>query len=247
MLALECSEPAAPLRASVDREVAAALGDLLARDIARLAPSATSLDLVLVGALFDQAQVLRPHWPVHGALSDAPARFGSAQSGGNVIAFGTHDSRLPLPALQPDLRLFGSPLLVLPWLLTGPADRVAAVGAQLERELLETGLVDASLALALADAFGLGLDHARHLTVLDLCALASAQYAHAGLDGIWHVIEQCLLRGGADTTASLGDGSAVRLRDGEVKCTTGDARLRAQVTAILAAHGITAGDAHGKG
>jgi len=238
LIALECAAPGPPVRATVDRALAAELAALAAIDIARHAPAAINLDLITVGAVYDQAQILRPGWPVHAALGAAPARFGAEQAGGNIIAFGTHENRLPLPALQPDARLYGSPLLIMPWLLSGTAAAAAAVGAQLERDLLERGLVNADLALALGDAFGVTLEHARHLTVFDLCALTCAQYEHAGFGALWQIIEAAVLRPDRAQESVLPGGTRLHWREGRVDADGENARERAWAQAILAAHGI---------
>lgn len=239
-LAIECAQAQPPARCVLERGEAEALAAALAADAARHT-AAAGLDLVMVGALYDQAQLLRPGWPVHAALADARTRIG--EGGGRVIALGAHDGRLPAPALQPDLRLHGSPLLVLPWLLAGPADACAATGARFERELLERGLADAGLSLAVGAAFGVEVAHARLLTVFDLCALCCAQYEHAGLGALWQMIETALLRPHESCTATLDDGGTLRWNGDAVHADTPDARLRAHANAVFAAHGIALADA----
>jgi hypothetical protein len=238
LIAIECEAPGAPPRWSLDRETAAALADAVAHDLATQVPEVNGLDFVFVGALYDQAQVLRPGWPLHAALADALERLPRASGAAHVVALGAHEGHLPLQSLEPETGLFGSPMLVTPWLLSGPSARIARVGQRLECELLEQGLIGAELALAIGEAFGIKTTHARHMTTLDLCALACAQYEHAELGALWQLIEAALLRPDQDQRATLADGSVLHYRQGLVECNSQDHRRVAQARAIFAAHGL---------
>jgi len=236
VLAIECAIPGAPPKPVLERDAAEAFATALAHDLGHRIDGVADFDLVTVGALYDQAQLLRPRWPVHAALADACTRLPSG--GGRVIAIGAHAGRLPAAALEPDRRLYGSPMLVLPWLLSGPTSRIAEAGRRLEHELLEHGLAGAALAIALAGAFGVEITHARHLTSLDLCALACAQYTHADLGPVWQLIENAVLSPDRALSVALEDGSQLDW-DGEAATINGsDARRIAHLRAILAAHGI---------
>jgi hypothetical protein len=239
LIALECEAPGAPARCVADRATASALADALAHDLGMHVPELRRLDFVFVGALYDQAQLLRPHWPLHAALAETLDHLPRNAADTHVVALGAHSGRMPQPALQPDTDLFGSPLLVMPWLLAGPADAVTAVGQQLERELLDGGLIGAELALAIGEAFAVKTVHARHMTTLDLCALACAQYEHAGLGEVWRIIETALMRPDQEQRAELSDGSSLLYRQGVVHGTSMRPRRMAQCRAILAAHGLT--------
>ena len=54
-------------------------------------------------------------------------------------------------------------------------------------------MAGAGTALAMQEAFGLQVEHARYLTVHDLCALTAMQYEHAGLAPLWPLLETALL------------------------------------------------------
>lgn len=238
LIALECETPGVPRSVTLDRATASILADAIGHDIAAHVPEISQLDFVVVGALYDQAQLLRPQWPLHAALADAMERLPRRAGDAHVIALGSHDGRLPHTSLEPETALLGSPMLVMPWLLSGPADIVGAVAQRLERELMERGLIGAELALAIGEAFGIKTAHARHMTSLDLCALACAQYEHAGLGELWQIIEAALIRPEQDHTVTLDDGSSLAIRDGVVHCDSNDERRLAQTRAILGAHGI---------
>lgn len=241
LVAIECEHPEAPTTTTLDRDTASVLADALAHDLARLVPEIRNLDFVMVGAVYDQAQLLRPGWPLHAALAEALVQLPTAGRVGHVIALGSHAGRLPLPALEPESRLLGSPLLVMPWLLSGSVDVIAEVAPRLERELLDTGLIGAELALALGEAFGVKTAHARHLTTLDLCALTCAQYEHAGLAALWQVIESALLRMDQPVSVQLDSGGMLHYREGHVCAESLPPAQAAMHEAILAAHGIPMG------
>ncbi len=212
-LALELRGDAPVMRAALAQADVGALAALIARDLARFAPEAASLELVMVGAHYDPVEVLRPGWPLHRELDELsaraprlhgnapPARGGDGDgdgdavavaAAGRVIAFGTHQGRLP-GALTPSPDFIGGPLRLVPLLLGGDARMVARVGDGFERELLERGMAGADTALAAQQAFGLQVEHARYLTVHDLAAMMAMQYDHAGLAPLWPLLETALL------------------------------------------------------
>ena len=67
-LALELSPGTGSARHALPRERAAALAALVSRDLAALVPEVAVLDLVLLAALFDPVELLRPGWPLHAEL-----------------------------------------------------------------------------------------------------------------------------------------------------------------------------------
>src|SRR3546814_20030160 len=58
---------------------------------------------------------------------------------------------------------------------------------------MERGMAGADTALLAQEAFGLQVEHARYLTLHDMCALMATQYDHAGLAPLWPVLETALL------------------------------------------------------
>lgn len=238
LVAIECEHPGSPPKTVLDRDTSSALADALAHDLAAHVPEIRSLDFVMVGAVYDQAQLLRPGWSLHAALGEALDRLPTASAQGHVVALGAHAGKLPLPALEPEAELLGSPMLVMPWLLSGPVDIINSVASRLERELLDTGLISAELALAIGEAFGVKCAHARHMTVLDLCALTCAQYEHAGMAGLWQIIETALLRMNEPLGVNLDGGGSLHYGDGTVHGQNLVGQGLALHRAILAAHGL---------
>ncbi|HZW17943.1 MAG TPA: hypothetical protein VFF71_03930 [Luteimonas sp.] len=193
-LALELTPGSAAARDALPQREAGELGAAIARDLARFSPQAAALDLTTTGAHYDPVELLRPGWPVHRELDQLGARApgGRGDGGGRIIAFGSHEGRLP-GALSPAPDYAGGPLRLVPWSLAGDADVAREVGEACERDLMELGMAGADTALLAQEAFGLQVEHARYLTMHDLCALMAMQYEHAGLAPLWPVLETALL------------------------------------------------------
>lgn len=266
-LALERAPSEAPGVPALTQQQAGELAAMVARDLVTASTDAGDLDLCLVGAHYDPAELLRPGWPLHEELVQLSARApGSA--GGRVIAFGTHQGKLP-GALAPAPAMAEGPMRLLPFVLTGQPDTMAAVAEVLERDLLEQGMADAGTALMAQEVFGLRLEHARYLTVHDLCALTALQYDHAGLSRVWRILEAALLAPDSEVWLDTLPEPLMRYVDGEVRIAMftpdgwrrryaegedDEARLahgyrhfearQRQITALLQAHAIPVTFAH---
>jgi len=190
-LALELA-PGAPARDALPQAQAGLLAAAIARDLADFDGAAAALELITVGAHYDPVELLRPGWPLHRELDQLAARAPGARDGGRIVAFGSHDAQLP-GALAPSADHAGGPMRLVPWVLRGAAADIAAIAAHAERDLMERGMARADTALLAQDAFGLRIEHARHLTLHDLCAMTALQYDHAGLGPLWPVLETALL------------------------------------------------------
>jgi hypothetical protein len=186
-LALELTPGSRAERPALAQAEAGTLAQHVAHDLAGFLPEAATLDLVTVGAHYDVVELLRPGWPLHRELDLLAARAPGA-AGGRVIAFGTHEARLP-GALSPQAEHAGGPLRLVPFVLGGASDMAARVGDAFERELMERGMAGAATALLAQEAFGMRVEHARYLTLHDLAAMMALQYEHAGLAPLWPVVE----------------------------------------------------------
>lgn len=194
-LALEIAAGGDPGRDALPQREAGALAALLARDLAGHDAEAATLDCITVAAHYDPVELLRPGWPLHRELGQLAARApggATTADAGRIIAFGSHDGGLP-GVLTPAAEFRGGPLRLLPFVLTGDIATTARVGDTFESMLMERGMAAADTALAMQSAFGLRVEHARYLTMHDLCALTAMQYEHAGLAPLWPVIETALL------------------------------------------------------
>ncbi len=192
-LALELVPGSDAAHADLEQTRAGALAALVARDLARHAPAVATLDCALVAAHYDPVELLRPGWPLHAALAQYAARAPrDGMDGARIVAFGSHDGRLP-DVLQASDEFRGGPLRVMPFVLSGEASTIAGVSGVLETELVERGMAAADTALEAQAAFGMQVEHARYLTLHDLCAMTALQYEHVGLGPLWPVLETALL------------------------------------------------------
>jgi len=191
VLALELKPGAVPARLVLEQAAAESLAAGVARDLARLEPGAAELDLGLLAAAYDPVELLRPGWPLHRELERLVAQAPGAGLP-RVIAFADREGRLP-EQLLPHAGFGGGAFRVLPWVLRGPRAQAARVGEHFEGVLLDTGMAEAGTALAAQQAFGVAIEHARHLTLHDLAALMAMQYEHAGLGAAWPLLETALM------------------------------------------------------
>lgn len=215
-LALELTPQTLASRLALPQAQAAELAALAARDLAKRVPEITALDFALLGAHFDPAELLRPTWPVHAAVDEMARGAPGSREAGRVIAFGSHEARLPAP-LSPDEHLVGGPLRLLPFVLSGAPEVAAEVGTALEADLLETGMAGADTALLAQAGFGAQVEHARYLTLHDLCALTAVQYEHAGLAPLWPLLEVALLAPEQESWLDAAPEPLLRYVDGEVR------------------------------
>lgn len=246
LLALELLPEGAPRQLALPVESAAALATVIADDLARLLPGVDGMGLAIAAAVYDSAQVLRPGWPLFAALAHLHESAPGAATGPTISCFGAAAGRMADAVLEPEPGLIGSPLLLLPWTLIGPATIARVVGAEMEERFTETGLAAARTALFLNEAFSIHIEQARFLTHLDLCALASMQYEHADLAGLWVLIECALLSPHADESFTSPTGDTYRWHGGMLSRQPGSAPAepmadraeRRRYAAILAAHGL---------
>ena len=228
-------------RLALDRDAAAEIAGLVARDVARFAPWASAHDLAVCGAVFDPVELLRPGLPLHAELANLLA---AAPSPGAARVAAFAGAGLPVP-LQPELAYADGPLRLLPWVLRGPRETLAPVADELENSLLDSGMAPADTALVLQAAFAAPLEHARYLTAHDVAAMMSLQYEHAGLGALWPLVEAVLFGDtGGDVWLDHPPEPLVRLRDGvATRAVPADVdphlrmRLR-QVRAVLEAHAV---------
>ncbi|MEO7251909.1 MAG: hypothetical protein ABIW30_04795 [Arenimonas sp.] len=214
-LALELTPGVAAERNALDSAAATELAALIARDLVRFDASAAALDLAVICALFDPAELLRPHWPLHRELEHLVTQAPGVGSP-RIIAFAGQDGDLPA-SLQPQSEFQGSALRLLPLLLRGEAALAAEVAARLEHSLLDLGMAGADTALMAQQAFGARIEHARYLTVHDLMAMMALQYEHAGLAALWPLLESALLTPQRECWLDAAPEPLMRLVDGQAR------------------------------
>jgi len=179
-LALELSSPATKTLI-LPRDRAGALAREIAHDLAGFDPGVRQLSMSTVGTHYDPVELLRPGWPLLSELDQLSARA-PGQDSAQVISFSAHAGTLP-GQLMPVNDHLGGPLRVLPFVLRGDAETVASVSTRLERDLIEHGMAGAQTALMAQDAFAVKVEHARYLTLHDLCAMTALQYVFLLIGG----------------------------------------------------------------
>jgi hypothetical protein len=216
VLALELSAGSpVPRSTTLTRDAAATLAGLLADDLRALLPDVEQAQLAVVGAHFDAVELLRPGFPVFATLDELAGRLPGA-----VVAFGSHDGRMPAAALLPETAHVGGPLRLLPWTLLVPPALADALGRAMEVELVGRGEAGAATADFLMRTLGIRLEHARYFSRHDLLALSCVQYEHVNLAALWTLLEAALLTPERRQDARTAHGLALRYADGGVHAPT---------------------------
>jgi hypothetical protein len=257
VLALELSPGEHPQRLSLSRDEAAELAALVAEDLHKLVPDVAQARLVLAGAVFDAVELLRPGFPVWATLDELARRVPRGQLE-NVVAFGSHEGRMPAQPLEPDPTYADGPMRLLPLSLLAPESLADELSERLEVELVGRGEAGTRTADWLMRCFGVRLEHARYLSRNDVLALTCVQYEHVNLAPLWQLLEAAMLTPYRSEATLSARGLALRYADGRVwsqspaqwlRSQTGDITERGhafagavfelrQYSALLQAHGL---------
>ncbi|BFI94647.1 MAG: hypothetical protein RSP_01570 [Rhodanobacter sp.] len=214
VLALEPVAGHAP-RATLSRDEAEELAGLVAADLHALLPQVAQARLVLAGALFDPVELLRPGFPAWATLDELGRRVpraGVAQ----VVAFGSHEGRMPAQPLEPAPQYADGPMRLLPLSLLAPEDLAEELAEQVEVQLVGRGEAGERTADWLMRTLGVRLEHARYLSRNDLLALTCVQYEHVNLAPLWSLLEAALLTPYREESVLSARGLALRYENGRV-------------------------------
>lgn len=196
--------PPAPL----DVVNATALAGHLAKDLDTILGGIEHLGLILAGALYDQTELLRPGFPLLGALADL---YSGSLHGGlftpQLMALGTDQGYFPVAAINPARRPGSGPLLLLPFCFIGPRDAINVLARSMEDTLLQNGMVSDATREAVQQAFGLQALNLSYATIGDLCALLRVQLDGNGLLSLWELLEQAWFERPGIRVATLAAGS----------------------------------------
>ena len=215
VLALEPVAGGPAARLTLSRDEAAALAERVAADLHALVPQVDSARLALVGALFDQVELLRPGFPVWATLDELARRVPRGQID-NVVAFGSHDGHMPAQPLEPSPAFAEGPMRLLPMSLLASASSAEDLSAELEVQLVGRGEASAATADWLMRTLGVRLEHARYLSRNDLLALTCVQYEHVNLAPLWTLLEAALLSPDRTETVLSARGLELRYAQGTV-------------------------------
>jgi len=218
VLALELAGGQQPRKAALSSDQAGELAALVGRDLAKLVPQVSGLDLVFAAAHFDPAEVLRPGLPIHRRLEELQARAPGRNQGPRLLAFGADaNGEVPLP-LQADPGLVGGGLRVVPFVLTGTDTGLLQEARDaLEEVLLANGMAQPDTALLAQTGFAAQIEHARYFTFNDLAAMMAMQYEHAGLAPLWPLLETALLEPEGEQWLDAPPEPLVHYVDGEAR------------------------------
>ncbi len=218
VMALELAGGQQPGKAVLSSDQAGELAALVGRDLSKLVPQVSGLDLVLAGAHFDPAEVLRPGWPIHRRLEELQMRAPGRNQGPRLLAFGSDaNGEVPLP-LQADAALTGGGLRVVPFVLAGSdAVLLGETREALEEVLLANGMAQPDTALLAQNAFAAQIEHARYFTVNDLAAMMAMQYDNQGLADLWPLLETALFAPAEEQWLESAPEPLLRYVGGEVR------------------------------
>jgi hypothetical protein len=203
--------------ALLDRGAAEQVLAHIAADLTVMFPDINQCTMSMAGALFDQTQVLRPELPVYRALE-------SLQQSGNpgedfqprLLSIGASDGQMPMQELQPFEDIPLGLLQILPILITGPAEQVDSLTADMEHRFLEQGQLSAHSAKALESQFQISVNHARFMTFTDLNALLHLQLQHYGFLPLWKLLDAAINLPGETLEVGTPDGLKFKWQDGAV-------------------------------
>lgn len=215
VMALELVHGARLPRFTLTRDEAAELASLVASDLRTLVPHVDAARLALAGALFDQVELLRPGFPVWATLDELSRRL-PRKDLDHVVAFGSHDGRMPALPLEPSSTYADGPMRLLPMSLLTPAELADDLSEQLEIQLVGRGEAGALTADWLMRTLGIALEHVRYLSRNDLLALTCVQYEHVNLASLWALLESALLTPQREESTLSARGLTLRYVDGKV-------------------------------
>lgn len=215
VLALELSPGQSPTTTTLSRDHADALAGLIADDLRVLLPDIGQARLALAAALFDPVELLRPGFPVWAALDELARRVPRGHLE-NVVAFGSHEGRMPAQALEPEPGHAGGALRLLPLSVLAPGTLAESLAGRMEVELVGRGEAGARTADWLMRTLGVPLEHARYLSRNDLLALTCVQYEHVNLAPLWTLLEAAMLTPYQSESTLSARGLPLRYAEGRV-------------------------------
>lgn len=188
----------------------------IAADLKALLPEAMGCSLITAGALFDQTQVLRPEFPVFRALESVPSRRGETEFKPRLVSIGAEQGAMPVGDLQPLEEIPLGLLQLLPVVLHGPAERVTELGQAMEYRFLEEGQLSPHTATWMQTAFGIRINHARFMTLIDLNAMLRLQLDHFGFLPLWEILDTALTGHEDSLRVTSDSGMEFEWKDGAV-------------------------------
>lgn len=216
VLAIEGQPGEGGRRTTLTRDEAAELASHISADLQSLVPAAAEARLAVAGALFDAVELLRPGFPVWATLDELARRVPRGHLE-NVVAFGSHEGRMPAQPLEPDTAYADGPLRLLPITLLAPEPLASTLAEQLELDLVGRGEAGQRTADWLIRTLDAPLEHVRYLSRNDLLAMTCVQYEHVNLSPLWSLLENALLTPYREESVSSARGLPLHYVDGKVQ------------------------------
>jgi hypothetical protein len=188
----------------------------IATDLKSLLPDISNCSLITAGALFDQTQVLRPGYPLFGALESVSTGENAGNFKAGLVSIGAVDGSMPVDELQPLEDIPLGLLQLLPVVVHGPSDLVSDVGQAMEYRFMEEGQISAHSAGWLESAFGISINHARLMTLTDLNAMLQMQLEHFDFLPLWELLDAALTGRKDSLMVETPGGKAFEWKDGAV-------------------------------
>jgi hypothetical protein len=165
----------------------------ISTDLASHFPEIKTCALSMAGALFDQTQLLRPHYPIYSSLeSMLAASYGRQEFQPRLLSLGAESGRMPEPALQPSPDIPLGLLQTLPIVVSGKPEFINRLADTMEHRFLENGQLSAHAAKALEANFRIVVNHARFMTLTDLNAMLNLQLEHFGFLPLWQLLDAAI-------------------------------------------------------
>lgn len=244
---------------ALTRDGAEFMATAIANDLQRiLGEEVRQGGMILLGALYDLTEILRPGLPVVEGLLDYYR--GSLRGGpfeAQLIALGTAGGRFPVPELAPRRSPGSGPLLALPFALVAPGPELQPLRELLENELLGKGGASIETDRTVQQLFSIAPINLSYATLDDVSALLRVQLEHAEFGPLWQLLEAGLYRPDEPTAVDTDSGNRFLTHQGRAwtpildydtwaaeRGDTNDAdyvawqKTQRQYTAGLAAHGI---------
>jgi len=203
--------------ALLDKAAAEQILAHIATDLNALLPDINRCALSMAGALFDQTQILRPQFPLFGALQKLQQ---SSNPGSDfqsrLLSIGADQGRMPVPELQPIEDIPLGLLQILPLLISGPAELIDDLNAEMEHRFLDQGQLSAHSAKGFESQFKISINHARFMTPTDLNAMLRMQLDHFGFLPLWELLDAAINIPEQTLETSSADGHQFRWQDGAV-------------------------------
>lgn len=202
---------------ALTRDAAEVMATAVANDLQRiLGDEVRSGGMILLGAVYDLTELLRPGLPVVEGLLDyyrASLRGGPFEP--QLIALGSAAGEFPVPELAPRRAPGSGPLLALPFALVAPGPDLEPLRETMESELLGKGRASLDTDRTVQQLFSIAPVNLSYATLHDVSALLRVQLEHAGFGPLWQLLEAALYRPDEPTVVTTDTGNRFLTHQGQ--------------------------------